>query len=134
MGSFEWKRDFQTGIEEMDKHHRKFFEYLKKLEDAAGGSRGKEVVERGLKQVDDYIRHHFSEEEKLLKVTGYPGYAEQKRQHEFFIAQIADLKDRHSKGDAYIPISALEFLRDWFFRHILESDKRYGTYLSEAKG
>jgi len=45
MSSLEWKTDFCTGIEEMDKHHKKFFDYLKQLEDAAGGNKGREVIE-----------------------------------------------------------------------------------------
>ena len=133
MSSLEWKKEFCTGIEEMDKHHKKFFDYLKQLEEVAGGSKGREVIDRGLKQVDDYIQHHFAEEEKLLRITGYPELDYQKKQHEFFIAQIAELKDGYSRRDAYISISTLEFLRDWFLRHILESDKKYGDYLSEVK-
>ena len=133
MSSFEWKKEFCTGIEEMDKHHKIFFDYLDELEETAGGSKGREVIDRVLKQLDDYIRYHFAEEEKILKVTGYPELNYQKKQHEFFIAQIADLKDGYSRGEACIPISTLEFLRDWFLRHILESDKKYGDYLSEVK-
>ncbi len=134
MSPLNWKKEFCTGIDRMDDHHRKFFDYLKELEEAAGGSRGREVIERGLKQVDDYIRHHFAEEEKLLAATGYPDLAFQKKQHEFFASQIADMKDRFSKGDPYIPISALEFVRDWFLHHILESDKKYGIYMAEEDG
>ena len=134
MSKYNWKNDFCTGIDNLDEHHRKFFEYLKQLEEAAGGSKGREVVERGLKMVDDYILFHFAEEEKLLKATGYPGLEQQKREHEFFASQIAELKERFFKGDPHIPISTLEFLRDWFLHHILESDKKYGTYLSEDDG
>lgn len=37
-------------------------------------------------------------------------------------------------SDRYLPVSALEFLRDWFTHHILETDKKYGGYLSSVKG
>jgi len=133
MSPFTWKKDFCTGIDEMDKHHRKFFEYLLQLEETAGGSKGKEIIERGLKLADDYIQHHFAEEEKLLEITGCPGLAVQKKQHEFFISQVNDLRDKYSKGDAYLPISTLAFLRDWFSHHIIEEDKKYGEYLSSIK-
>jgi hemerythrin-like metal-binding protein len=134
MSSLEWKTDFCTGIEEMDKHHKKFFDYLKQLEDAAGGNKGREVIELGLRQVDDYIKYHFAEEEKLMEITGCPALAHQKKQHEFFISEIAELRDSYSKGDAFVPISTLIFLKDWFMRHILESDKKYGAYLSGISG
>jgi hemerythrin len=130
MKSFTWKNDFRTGIEEMDKHHKKFFDYLTQLEEAAGGSKGKEVIERGLKLADDYIKYHFAEEEKLLEITGFPGLAYQIKEHKFFVSQVNDLRDKYTKGDAYLPISTLAFLRDWFSHHIIEEDKKYGEYLS----
>lgn len=40
MSAFAWKDDFRTGIEEMDKHHKKSFDYLTQLEQAAGGNKG----------------------------------------------------------------------------------------------
>ena len=69
----------------------------------------------------------------LLRVTGSPDYAYQKKQHDFFALQIAELKDRFSKGDKTVPVSTLVFLRDWFLSHILETDKNYGSYLKEVK-
>jgi hemerythrin len=130
MSTFAWKDDFRTGIEEMDKHHKKFFDYLTQLEQAAGGNKGKEIIERGLKLADDYVRFHFAEEEKLLEITGFPGLDHQRKEHTFFARQVNDLRDRYAKGDSYLPISALAFLRDWFSHHIIEEDKKYGEYLS----
>lgn len=133
MKSFEWKNDFCTGIEEMDIHHKQFFIYLGELEKVSGGNRGGDVIEKGFKKVDNYIKYHFSEEEKLLKVAGYPEYVYQKKQHEFFISQIKNFAENYSKGDDAIPVSVFVFLRDWFLYHILESDKKYGLYLQEYK-
>lgn len=118
----------------MDVHHRKFFEYLAELDDAAGGNRSREVVERGLKLAEDYIKFHFSEEERLLETTGFPGLARQLREHQFFAAQIEELREKYSEGDEYLPISALAFLKDWFMHHILEEDKQYGEYLAGTSG
>ncbi len=134
MSTFEWKSDFCTGIEEMDKHHKLFFNYLKELEETVGGNKSREVIDRGIKQVENYIKYHFAEEEKLLKVTGNPDYAYQKSQHDFFVSQISELKDGFSKGDQTVPVSTFVFLRDWFLHHILETDKKYGSYRQELKG
>jgi len=133
MSTFEWKSDFCTGIEEMDKHHKLFFDYLNALEKTVGGNKSMKVIERGIKKVEDYIKYHFAEEENLLRVTGSPDYARQKKQHNFFVLQIEELKERFSKGDKTVPVSTLVFLRDWFLNHILETDKNYGSYLKELK-
>jgi len=133
MSTFVWKPDFSVGIKEMDDQHRGFFDILNKLGEAAGGNKGMEVVGPVLLQLYEYSRHHFAEEENWLKIIGYPGLQYQKKQHEFFISQVTDLQDRYSKGEANIPLSTLEFLRDWLLSHILDTDKKYGTFMLEVR-
>lgn len=79
---------------------------------------------------DDYVKFHFAEEEKLLEITEYPGLDHQRKEHDFFARQVNDLRDRYAKGDAYLPVSALAFMRDWFSHHIIEEDRKYGEYLA----
>ena len=130
---FKWKNDFSVGIKELDDQHRSFFEILNRLGAAAGGNKGMVVVGPVLQELKEYSRHHFTEEENWLKIIGFPGLQHQKIQHEFFISQVTDLQDRYSKGDGNIPISTLEFLRDWLLNHILENDKKYGTFMHEVR-
>ena len=130
---FEWKKDFTVGIKELDDQHKSFFDILNKLGKVAGGSKGMEVVGPVLQELNEYSRHHFTEEENWLKVIGYPGLQSQKQQHEFFISQVTDLQDRYSRGDANIPLSTVEFLREWLLSHILETDKKYGSFMHEVR-
>ncbi len=133
MSTFVWKTDFSVGIKEMDDQHKSFFDILNRLGEAAGGNKGMEVVGPVLRELDEYSRHHFAEEENWLRIIGDPGLQYQKKQHEFFISQVWDLQDRYSKGDANITISTLEFLRAWLLSHILENDKKYGTFMLEVR-
>src|SRR5665647_3049549 len=105
MNPFKWKNDFSVGIKEMDDQHKEFFYILNRLGEAAGGDKGMEVVGPVLRQLDEYSRHHFAEEENWLKIIGYPRLQYQNKQHEFFISQVTDLQDRYSKGETNIPIS-----------------------------
>ena len=130
---FKWRNDFSVGIKELDDQHRSFFEILNRLAEAAGGTKGMVVVGPVLRELKEYSLHHFTEEENWLKVIGFPGLKHQEIQHEFFISQVTDLQDRYSKGDGNIPISTLEFLRDWLLNHILENDKKYGTFMHEVR-
>jgi hemerythrin len=130
---FKWKNDFSVGIKELDDQHKSFFDILNRLGEAAGGNKGMEIVGPVLQELNEYSRHHFTEEENWLKVIGYPGLQYQQKQHEFFISQVTDLQDRYSRGDASIPLSTVEFLRDWLLSHILETDKKYGTFMLEVR-
>jgi hemerythrin-like metal-binding protein len=130
---FKWKNDFSVGIKELDDQHRNFFEILNRLGEAAGGNKGMVVVGPVLQELKEYSRHHFTEEENWLKIIGFPGLQHQKLQHGFFISQVSELQDRYSKGEGNIPVSTLEFLRDWLMNHILENDKKYGTFMNEVR-
>ena len=130
---FKWKNDFSVGIKELDDQHKSFFEILNRLGEAAGGNKGVEVVGPVLQELKEYSRHHFTEEENWLKVIGFPGLRYQEQQHAFFIAQVTDLQDKYSKGDGNIPLSTLEFIRDWLLSHILENDKKYGTFMHDVR-
>jgi hemerythrin-like metal-binding protein len=131
--TFKWKNDFSVGIKEMDDQHKVFFDILNRMGEVAGGNKGMEVVGPVLRELYEYSRHHFAEEENWLRIIGFPGLQYQIMQHQFFISQVTDLQDRYSKGDANIPISTLEFLRDWLLSHILEKDKKYGTFMHEVR-
>jgi hemerythrin-like metal-binding protein len=133
MNPFKWKDSFSVGIKEMDDQHKDFFDILNRLGETAGGNKGMEVVGPVLRQLDEYCRHHFAEEENWLKIVGYPGLQYQKKQHEFFISQVTELQDKFSKGDSNIPMSTLEFLRDWLLNHILDIDKKYETFMLEVR-
>ena len=130
---FKWKNDFSVGIQEMDDQHKNFFDIINRLVGEAGGNKGMEVAGPVLEQLSEYSRHHFTEEENWLKVIGYPGLQYQKAQHDFFISQVTELQDRHSKAEGNIPISTQEFLRDWLLTHILDSDKKYGAFMLEVR-
>jgi hemerythrin-like metal-binding protein len=130
---FKWKNDFSVGIKELDDQHKSFFDILNRLGEAAGGNKGMEIVGPVLQELNEYSRHHFTEEENWLKVIVYPGLQYQQKQHEFFISQVTDLQGRYTRGDANIPLSTVEFLRDWLLSHILETDKKYGTFMLEVR-
>jgi len=130
---FKWKNDFSVGIKELDDQHKSFFDILNRLAEAAGGNKGMGVVGPVLRELMEYSRHHFTEEENWLKIIEYPGLQYQEKQHEFFISQVTDLQDRYSQGDVNIPRSTVEFLRDWLLSHILENDKKYGTFMHEVQ-
>jgi len=112
-------------------------QYLKGIRIVAGSGRlpGRRKSKARLREGNISLNFPliFAEEENWLKVIEYPGLQFQKKQHEFFISQVTDLQDRYSRGEANIPLSTLEFLRDWLLSHILEKDKKYGTFMLDVR-
>lgn len=129
MAFYEWKDSFCTHVGTMDLQHRKFVSLLNEMHEAVELKWDKTVMSSLL---DDFARYaviHFSDEEKLMESVGFPHLADHRREHEFFVLQVRELKARHQNGDALLGNSALQFLRDWFLNHILNEDRKYGVFL-----
>jgi len=130
MDFFTWNDRFSTGIEAMDSQHQDFLSLLNELHGAVEG-RGRGNLTSLLDSFENYVRVHFTAEENLLRRVCYPDLPAQHRQHNFFAAQVAELKRRNSSGEAGLGASTLVFLRDWLLNHILAEDRKYGDFIAE---
>lgn len=70
MTYLKWTEDLDTGIEVIDKQHRRLVEYLNELNTAinAGDKAG---VNHVLEELIDYTLSHFSFEEELIERSGW---------------------------------------------------------------
>jgi hemerythrin len=126
---YAWKDSFRTGIDHLDQQHRQFFYLLNELALTIEQRRETEVLDLVLRELDRYVRVHFSSEEKLMEGIGFPDLPRHLGEHEYFTAQIRTFQERHDRGDAQVGRSALEFMRDWFTNHILAEDRKYADFL-----
>lgn len=129
MVMYAWKESFRTGIDHIDTQHRQFFYLLNELGQAIEQRREDDFLDPLLRELDRYIRVHFSDEEKLMEGIGFPEIARQRSEHAYFASQLGLLQARHRNGDARIGASALEFMRDWFMNHIITEDKQFAEFL-----
>jgi hemerythrin len=81
----------------------------------------------------DYVRYHFTTEERLLRRIGYPDFAAHKKQHEDFVKKIIEEVRLFNDGKRFVPNNFVRFLRDWVLAHIAVSDKLYAKYLLSLK-
>ena len=76
-----------------------------------------------------YTKAHFSTEEQLLQLHGYPDLAAHKVQHKKFTDQVSDFQRQFSEGTLTLSIDVMNFLKDWLKNHILGTDKKYTSFL-----
>ncbi|MHB8764663.1 MAG: bacteriohemerythrin [Deferrisomatales bacterium] len=128
---FRWSDQFTVYDDRMDEQHRQFLEALNGLYAATRERKDATSLRSTLDLLSQYADHHFGAEERLLRAAGYPKLEDQVRQHSFFRGQVAELR-RAFEGSATTELqSTLQFMRDWFLRHILEADRGYAEYLNE---
>jgi hemerythrin-like metal-binding protein len=79
----------------------------------------------------DYVKVHFSTEEKLMAQYHYPDRQAHETQHIDLTTQVGKLYLKVKEGKLSVTIETMEFLKDWLNHHILETDKKLGAFLAE---
>ncbi|MCX6055232.1 MAG: hypothetical protein NTZ74_10030 [Chloroflexi bacterium] len=78
-----------------------------------------------------YATIHFRAEELLLEEYGYPNLAFQKKEHKAYRIKVVSLCQATFIHEDSVPAELLMFLRDWWVKHILETDMKYRSFLTE---
>ncbi len=132
MPLMQWSAQYSVGIKRMDDQHQYWIELINALHDAMKDGKGPQVVARVYKEMMDYTRTHFAAEEKLMKDTGYPAYADHKALHDAFVRNIEQKMGGDTNGIKGT-LEAMTTLKDWLLNHIQKTDKSYTAHF-QSKG
>jgi len=89
----------------------------------------REYFKRIILEAVQYIKVHFTTEEKIMKATKFSGYMEHKICHENFNHNVAKTISCSTTGNRLSLFSFTKFLKDWILSHIAVMDKQYFVYL-----
>ncbi|MBE9536529.1 MAG: hemerythrin family protein [Proteobacteria bacterium] len=131
MGSFNWRKEFSIGVDEMDKQHMELVRIINDIHQAINEGRGKERLGGMLDRLLKYTDYHFAAEEKLMKKHRYPPYEEHKGKHAAMRKKVLSLIRESSGGREAMIYSVLDFLQGWLTKHIMETDRKYANYLND---
>ena len=84
--------------------------------------------------LESYTVDHFQHEEKLMAEYQFPGLEEHQRVHQELIDAVQEIKARAASGTEELAQELLKFLRVWVLEHIIEVDKKYGSFLESRGG
>lgn len=123
MSYLSWSSDLDTGIESIDKQHRRIVEYINQLEDARGQG-DQALIGEVLEGLVDYTQSHFAFEEQMMADAGYPLLRGHRRVHQLFIKQVAEYRRRFDAGED-VAEELTSLLQRWLFNHIRHDDAAY---------
>ena len=133
MPLFNWKDEFSVNVLAMDNHHKKLFDILNQLHEAAKAGTGEEAVVKLINELIDYTRYHFAEEEKMLERVNYAAIDSQKRAHVNFVNKMLEYQNEVSTGMAIFVVPKVTKTGiDWLKEHILVMDQKYSDTANAA--
>lgn len=130
-----WENSYSVGIDQIDAQHKVLVGYIADLEKSVDNPDEKQrwsSIHYAIVQLRDYTRIHFSVEECLMAILGYPGREPHIKEHNSFISFLADLERRSITHNDITENEIVEFLRNWLLNHIAHSDKDYSRYFVET--
>jgi hemerythrin len=119
-----------VNVSKCDQDHKKLFSLLNALHEAMKSGKGSQVLQQVVKDLADYTKYHFSQEELLLRQTNYPNLIPHQAQHQTFVKKVEQFQSDLKAGNLAQSITVTEFLRDWLANHIKQTDRQYSAHLN----
>lgn len=132
MATFTWNKDMAVGVAVIDEQHQRLVELVNEFYYAFMDGKDKEVLDEVIERCNHYADMHFATEEEYMDAykDSYPGYAEHLKLHRQFEERVVDGMLRFVRGDEDLSAEFLDFLTDWWFKHINGVDKKFGAFLN----
>ena len=126
-----WSFTYETGHAWIDAQHQELIRILSRFDASTRSGDKKSESRKVMKALIEYVRSHFSFEEKLMLEHAYPDIGEHQAQH----LQLADALasyDLQLKANPKINLQQLVMsLHAWLKQHIHSSDKKLGKFLKK---
>jgi hemerythrin len=132
MAYLHWSSDLDTGIDVIDKQHRRIVDYLNEL-NTANENGDQTATNHVLDELVDYTLTHFAFEEELQERADYPFLKAHKRVHEIFAKRVAEFQQRATSGTNVAP-ELLSMLKIWLVNHIKGDDADYAESVKKMLG
>jgi len=126
-----WNETYSVGVKELDEQHKILIQMINEMHYAMNNDSGQEAISATVEKMFDYMEVHFSTEERYLQQFNYLGLATHQKAHEEFRSKARDLRERVNAGEFVLSFEIVQFLSDWLQNHILVTDMKYTSLLSE---
>ncbi|MBT0794844.1 bacteriohemerythrin [Campylobacter lari] len=118
-----WCDKYSIHNDEIDKQHKKLFELAANVEMISDKPIHKGQIKFILADFFNYMKEHFSEEEKYMTKIGYPELANHQKIHKSIIQSMIDLiQNIKSTNDLKEKLNIIA--SKWLLEHILREDMK----------
>ena len=128
-----WSAVFSVGIKIIDDQHKELFALVNDMFNHVVGDAQAERVyfKKVVQKAVEYVKIHFSTEEKIMLHTNFPGYGEHKKAHDAFVLTVVEKVQDFEAGKKFTLLEFTQFLKEWILTHIAIMDKGYFSYFKQ---
>lgn len=124
----EWSDEYLIGVDELDFEHKDLFNRLNELHTELVRHNDWARIEHCLGEIYARVLAHFALEERFMRDTNQPNYAQHKSEHDRFLEVIVDIIEAFRANPELGSAGALEAqLQQWIINHITASDQELGV-------
>ncbi len=127
----EWKNEYETGMKDIDSQHKTLVKTINRLHQAMKKGQGKEILGEIIDQLILYTQTHFSTEEYYLDLYHHPETEKHKKAHNNFIKEVTYFKKEFDKGNNFLTLKIMNFLKEWLNDHITGMDREYIPFFKD---
>ncbi len=131
MPAIPWNTNMHIGIKDIDDQHEKLTLLINELYYAYMDAKERKILERIIQEVNDYASYHFKTEKELMDVYNYEGRESHLAQHDYFTRRAITSLFQYTDKKEELTAELLDWLTDWWMKHINGTDKEFGTFLRD---
>jgi hemerythrin len=127
-----WGDILSVAVDEIDEDHRKLVNIFNILNHSVVEGESPDYLAAVLEELINCTVWHFSHEERLMLKYGYEEIEVHKAEHQELINSAKKLHQEILQVNHLVTDEDIEFLEHWLVEHILTTDMRLGSYLSQV--
>ena len=126
-----WSHTLTCGIRLIDEQHKGLVVLINEMFQHVTDNQAQEHIyfSNVVHELIKYVKIHFATEEKIMHATKFAGYAQHKREHDYFICTVMEKVSDYNLKKHINLYSFTKFLKEWVLSHIAIRDKQYFEYL-----
>jgi len=125
----EWNDTYSVGIDEIDDHHKTLLELLDRSYCLKLEGNNKYELSELIYELIDFSHYHFSVEERLMIKYDYPNIDHHILEHLNYTYTVMTFEKLMVEDNDNSPDDVFEFVKNWLFDHILNTDSEMGQFI-----
>jgi len=133
-----WNDEYVTGVTEIDEQHMILVHTLNEAHETLEKDNRLETLQQITQDLLSYALYHFETEEELMQEYNFEEEMEDDsfehlEQHRSFSEKVVQVRDGLKTETPISPEELLNFLQEWLFNHILNTDKKLAAFIIKKR-